>query len=302
VTRTALQLAALASAAVPGLDPVSVTPPHVDGMDFDTAVVTDDQQRRWVVRAPRRTAAAVALDVEARLLPLLGRYLPVPVPQPAGRAALPEGGECLVHPYLPGRPIRVDDLDAGSALAAQVGRTIAAVHEIEPRALDDAGLATYTAEEYRLRRLSDVDRAARTGHVPTPLLARWERALEQVAHWRFATTPVHGDLAPEHVLVDGGTVSGVIDWGEACVADPADDLAWVVATTDADVLDTVVEAYAMGRSEAPDRHLVDRARLAGELALARWLLGGVAADDASVVDRASERLRDLAERTADDEP
>lgn len=302
MTRTALQLAALASAAVPGLDPVSVTPPHVDGMDFDTAIVTDDQQRRWVVRAPRRTAAAVALDVEARLLPLLGRYLPVPVPQPAGRAALPEGGECLVHPYLPGRPIRVDDLGAGSALAAQVGRTIAAVHEIEPRALDDAGLATYTAEEYRLRRLSDVDRAARTGQVPAPLLARWERALEQVAHWRFATTPVHGDLAPEHVLVDGGTVSGVIDWGEACVADPADDLAWVVATTDADVLDTVVEAYAMGRSEAPDRHLVDRARLAGELALARWLLGGVAADDASVVDRASERLRDLADRTTDDEP
>jgi macrolide phosphotransferase len=301
VTRTALQLAALASAAVPGLDPVAVAPPRVDGMDFDVAVVTDDQQRRWVVRAPRRTAAAVALDTEARLLPLLGRHLPVPVPQPAGRAPLPEGGECLVHPYLPGEPLDPAALVAGSALAAQVGRTIAALHEIEPRTLDDAGLPTYTADEYRLRRLSDVDRAAQTGHVPAPLLARWERALEQVAQWRFAATPVHGDLAAEHVLVERGAISGVIDWGEACVADPADDLAWVVLAADDEGLDTVLEAYAMGRSETPDRHLLERARLAGELALARWLLGGVAADDADVVERASERLRELAERTADGE-
>ncbi|MGN6300155.1 MAG: macrolide 2'-phosphotransferase [Angustibacter sp.] len=299
MTRTDLQLAALASAAVPGLDPVAVEPPQVDGMDFDVAVVTDDQQRRWVVRAPRRTAAAVALDVEARLLPLIGRYLPVPVPQPAGRAPLRDGGECLVHPYLPGRPIRPAELTAGSALAAQVGRTIAALHEIDPRALDDAGLPTYTAQEYRLRRLSDVDRAAQTGHVPASLLARWEKALEDVSRWRFAPTPVHGDLAPEHVLVDRGALSGVIDWGEAAVADPADDLAWVVVTAD-DGVDTVLEAYAMARSETPDRHLLDRARLAGELALARWLLGGVAADDAAVVERASGHLRDLAERTSDE--
>ncbi|HEX3002740.1 MAG TPA: macrolide 2'-phosphotransferase [Angustibacter sp.] len=295
MTRTDLQLAALASAAVPGLDPVSVEPPQVDGMDFDVAVVTDDQQRRWVVRAPRRTAAAVALDVEARLLPLIGRYLPVPVPQPAGRAALPDGGECLVHPYLPGRAIRPHELGAGSALAAQVGRAIAALHEIDPRALEDAGLPTYTAQEYRLRRLSDVDRAAQTGHVPAPLLARWEKALEDVSRWRFAPTPVHGDLAPEHVLVEGGTLSGLIDWGEAAVADPADDLAWVVVTADDGGVDTVLEAYAMGRSETPDRHLLDRARLAGELALARWLLGGVAAGDDDVVERASRHLHELAE-------
>jgi aminoglycoside phosphotransferase (APT) family kinase protein len=295
VTRTALQLAALASAAVPGLDPVSVAPPHVDGMDYDVAVVTDDQQRQWVVRAPRRTAAAVSLDLEARLLPLLGRHLPVAVPRPAGRARLPEGGECLVHPYLPGRPLDPSALTAGSSLAVQVGRTIAALHEIDPRVLDEAGLATYTAEEYRLRRLSDVDRAAQTGHVPASLLARWERALEDVSHWRFASTAVHGDLAGEHVLVEGDTISAVIDWGEACVADPADDLAWVVLGADEAGLDTVLEAYAMGRSEAPDRHLVDRARLAGELALARWLLSGVAADDADVVERASARLRELAD-------
>jgi macrolide phosphotransferase len=300
MTRSALQLAALASAAVPGLDPVSVDPPDVDGLDFDVAVVTDDQHRRWVVRAPRRTGAAVALDAEARLLPLLARHLPVPVPSPAGRATLPEGGECLVYPYLPGRPLDPAELVAGSALAAHVGRVVAALHEIDPTVLDDAGLVSYSADGYRQRRLADVDRAAATGHVPPSLLARWERSLEQVALWRFVPTVVHGDLAGEHVLVHDGAVSGVVDWGEACVADPADDLAWVAVGADDGGLDTVLEAYAMTRSEPPDRHLVERARLAGELALARWLLGGVAAGDAGVVERARAGLAALAERTADD--
>ncbi|MFC6008302.1 phosphotransferase [Angustibacter luteus] len=300
MTRSPLQLAALASGAVPGLDPVSVDPPHVDGMDFDVAVVTDGQQRRWVVRAPRRTAAAVAADTEARLLPVLGRLLPVPVPQPAGRAALPEGGSALVYPYLPGRPVDPAELAAGSALAAEIGRAIAALHEIDPAVADDVGLASYSGEEYRQRRLSDVDRAAATGHVPAPLLARWERALEDVTRWHYVPTLVHGDLAPEHVLVHDGAVSGLIDWGDACVADPADDLAWVVSTLEPDVADTVLEAYAMARTQQPDAHLQARAELAAELALARWLLGAIAADDVAVIDRAAAHLRDLAGRVGDE--
>lgn len=270
-------------------------------MDFDVVVVTDDQHRRWVVRAARRSTAAAALDVEIRLLPLLARHLPVPVQQPTGHSTLPDGGSLVVYPYLPGRPLDPDRITAGSALARQVGQVLAALHEVDPGALDDAGLPVYDADGYRRRRLSDVDRAAATGQVPAPLLVRWERELEDVARWRFAATPVHGDLAAEHVLVHRGSVSGVIDWGEACVADPADDLAWVVAGLGPDVVDTVVEAYAMGRTEPPDRHLLDRARLAAELALARWLLGGVAADDGRVVDRATRALRDLAERTASDQ-
>lgn len=264
-------------------------------MDFDVCIVTDQRDQRWVVRAPRRTAAAVTLDTELRLLPLLGRQLPVPVPQPAGCATLPEGGQCVVYPFLPGAPMGSADLVGRSALAVQVGQLIGVLHEIDPQSLDDAGLASYTAEQYRQRRRTDVERAAATGYVPAGLLVRWERALEPGVLWQFQETVTHGDLAQEHVLVADGVVSGVIDWGEACVADPADDLAWVLLCADEDAVDTVFEAYAMARQNAPDPHLMDRARLAGELALARWLLGGVAADDASVVDRAATALASLTE-------
>jgi aminoglycoside phosphotransferase (APT) family kinase protein len=39
-----------------------------------------------------------------------------------------------------------------------------------------------------------------------------------------APVVVHGDLHFRHLLVDGGHASGVIDWGDVCLADPAIDL------------------------------------------------------------------------------
>jgi aminoglycoside phosphotransferase (APT) family kinase protein len=34
---------------------------------------------------------------------------------------------------------------------------------------------------------------------------------------------IHGDLGAEHVLVDGDRITGVIDWGDAAIGDPAVD-------------------------------------------------------------------------------
>lgn len=41
---------------------------------------------------------------------------------------------------------------------------------------------------------------------------------------------LHGDLHPANVVVSGGTLAGVLDFGELCSGDPATDLAaaWVL--------------------------------------------------------------------------
>lgn len=302
--RSSYVLAALASAAVHGLHPVGVSAPKESGSDFDIAVVTDDENRRWAVRAPRRTTAGAQLESELQLLrglqdPAHGG-LPFGVPQPAGTAPLPEGGRCVVYPYLPGAPLHPGELRPGPGLAARLGRALAAVHDLSRSVVEDAGLPVYESGEYRERRMGELDRAAGTGHVPSGLLTRWEKALEDVGRWRFSSCVVHGDLVAEHVLVDGDDVVGMIDWGEAKVADPADDLAWIAVGADSEALDSVLEAYAVSRAEQPDRHLASRARLAGELAVARWLLHGVRLDDKAIVDDARQMLRELAADVGDD--
>jgi macrolide phosphotransferase len=311
VTRTPLALAALASAAVPGLDPATVEgTAQLPGHQFEVAFITDTQHRRWVVRSPMTAAAGAQMEVTVTLLGLLSRRLPFSVPTPKGFVALKEGGRAEVYPYLAGHPLDFAHLPAGPGIAAELGRALAALHNVDRALFDEAGLPSYDADTYRTRRLSDLDRAAATGHVPTALLARWERSLEDVSLWRFAPTPTHGDLSGDEVLAvfdddedaATGRIRGLIGWEAAKVADPADDFAALVTQASPAVFDTVLEAYAHARVDRPDKHLQRRARLAGELMLVSELLAAVGAKDQAGVEACARRLRQLDADTFDDEP
>ncbi|MFH5822231.1 phosphotransferase [Georgenia sp. AZ-5] len=307
MVRSSLALAALATAAVPGLDVVATRPPQRATTDFQTTGVLDAGGRHWVVRAPLHAAAGAALEGEVALLSNLAKVvdageLPFDVPRPAGFAALPEGGRAMVYRELVGRPLDLTRLTAGPGLSARLGRAIAAFHEIDASVVADSGLPVYDADAYRRRCLAEVDEAARTGHVPSVLLNRWEHALEDVALWRFRTTPVHGDLAPEHVLVHEGEITAMLSFADVHVGDPAEDLAWLTALAPEDALDAIEEAYSLARTESADVHLLDRALLVSELALARWLLHGVRTGEQAVVDDADAMLRALAEDVEDSPP
>jgi len=292
--RSPLALAALACAAVRGLEPVSAKRLPTSADDVEAALVEDDLKRNWVVRAPRTAAAGARLEQETTLLDTLTSWLPFALPQVAGTATLPTGGRAVVHRQLPGHALQPAQLAGQEGLARAVGRAIAAIHDLPPRLIEEVGLPVYGAEEYRFRRLAEVDRAASTGKVPTRLLSRWEQAVEEAGAWRFVPCCVHGDLAADSVLVEGEEVVGVLDWSEARVADPADDLAWLVLGAAEPVLGCLVESYSAARHEQPDRDLLRRARLAGELSMARWLLHGVNIDDAAIVEDAIGMLTDLA--------
>ncbi|WP_098454999.1 phosphotransferase [Sanguibacter antarcticus] len=295
--RSPLALAALSTLAVPGLDVHHVLPvPGPDG--FDCAVAIDSESRRWVVRAPSTAAAGAALEAEAAFLAGLEAHvdsglLPFVVPRPAGFVALPDGGRAVVYEEPPGHPVKVHRLQPGPGMAASVGRAVAALHELPVSLVEASGHPTYSAEEYRQRRLSEVDEAAKTGRVPATLLRRWERSLEDVSVWRFRPTITHTALCPENVLVQAGQVSALTDFFEVQVGDPADDLAWLLVSATQEAADSLMEAYQIRRTELIDPHLVDRALLASELALARWLLHGVRNDAPDVVEDAVGMLKDL---------
>lgn len=297
--RSPLALAALASAAVRGLEPVHTRRIEAGADDVDCAVIEDNLKRTWVVRAPRNAAAGVRMDQESQLIDQLMSWLPFGLPQPEGTAPLRSGGRAVVHRQLPGRPIRPLELLHRPGLAAAFGRAAAAIHDLPVRLVEEAGLPVYSAEEYRFRRLAEVDRAAATGRVPTRLLARWEQAVEEVGAWRFVPCCVHGDLAGDNVLVEAETVTGVTEWSETRVGDPADDLAWIAIGTTEPALDGVLAAYAGARREPPDPALRRRARLSGEFALARWLLHGVNVDDPAIVADAVQMLADLDDAVQD---
>ncbi len=301
VLRSPEVLAALADAALPRLLPRSVAalPTRVTDK-FQQALIEGADGAAWTVRLSRSPAAGAAAEQADAFARLLTKRVPFAVPTAEGRMTLADRNLVTVQPRLPGDPMVWRGLTAGSAEATGVGRALAALHDVDPRVADEVGAPSYDADGYRSRRLAVLDRAAGTGLVPAALLARWERALEEVSLWRFPTCVTHGPLEGHDVFWNGH-VSAISSWENASVSDPADDFAalWVLAAPEA--FDTVLETYSAARSEAPDKHLERRIRLSAELQRVTVLLDAVTADDEDLIDRRTAALRRLGEQTVDDE-
>ncbi len=300
--RSPLTLAALATAAVPHFRPVTVQGTSTAQDDrFQVAYLTTADGKEWVVRAGRSTAAGAQMEQSDGLLRLLAARVPFAVPRIEGVATSDDGTVVSVQTRLPGNPLVWRELQPGSAMARSIGQALAAVHDTDPRAVEEAGLPTYDADAYRARRLATLDRAAATGHVPSGLLSRWERALEEIALWKFATCTVHGPLEGSHVLVDNGKVVAMTGWEQAGVSDPAADFAVLSVLAEPAAFDTVLEAYAGARHDSIDPHLERRVHLAAELQRVNALMDAVTSNDGDLIARRTAALSRLDEAMRDDD-
>ncbi|RJU02894.1 aminoglycoside phosphotransferase [Arthrobacter frigidicola] len=294
--RTPMELAAIASAAVPGLAPTGVTGAPDDSADFDAALLVDAAGKQWRVRSPRHPEASMRLETELQALraftPAVRAELPFLIPHIAG--SVRQGNlSTFVYSHLEGSTRDLETLAAGGrGMAAEIGRALAAIHDLPKALVQQANLPSYEANEFRTRKLNELDQAATTGRIPSVLLRRWEHALEDVTLWRFSPTVVHGDLHEDHLLISGSRISAVTGWTDLRIGDPADDFAWLAAVADASFVDSVYAAYAKARGAA-DQHLARRAALAAEFALAQWMVRGLAMEDPQMIAEAHDMMASL---------
>ena len=177
-----------------------------------------------VVRLPRRLLAAPAAAHELRWLPVLAAGLPLPVPAPI-RAGVP----ALGYPYLwsicrwfEGTTAVEAALSHPAQAAEVLGSFVGALHL---PASEDAptspfrGIPLVERDELTRGFMAELDdQRGRTAR------RVWERALAATPHTGEKVW-LHGDLHPGNLLVDGGTLRAVIDFGDMGAGDPAVDLA-----------------------------------------------------------------------------
>ncbi|MDQ0117528.1 aminoglycoside phosphotransferase (APT) family kinase protein [Pseudarthrobacter defluvii] len=301
--RKPIELAAIATAAVPGLTPTAVSSAPDDPADFDSALLLDSEGKRWRVRSPRHAEASARLETEFLVLrafaPAVRAELPFLMPTVAGSVRL-GSLTTFVYSHLSGSTRSVEELTSGpSGLAREIGSALAAVHDLPRSLVSNADLPSYTPNEFRQRRLNELDQAATTGKIPAALLRRWEHAMEDVSLWRFNPCVVHGDLHEDNLLVESGRVTAVTGWTDLRIGDPADDFAWLVASNEQDFIDAVLKSYTSSRRDVPDQHLLRRAALSAEFALAQYLVKGLAAGDQDMVSEAEGMLESLASDIAE---
>lgn len=179
------------------------------------------------VRMPRRQLGATIIEHEQRWLPSLAPLLPLPIsyPERTGHSALGYPYSWSVVPYIPGTPAadaEPEDLDSG-AVAVALGGFLGTLHAPAPPdapANPFRGVPLVVRAQNFATNLELLD-----GVVDRDLVLRlWESALATPGYdgpprW------LHGDLHPLNILVTGGRISGVIDFGDITSGDPATDLA-----------------------------------------------------------------------------
>jgi len=172
-----------------------------------------------------RVADGPGVQREAGLLEVLAPRMPLAVPVPVfadGDAGV------LGYRLLPGRPLLGRTPPPGTA--AVLGGFLRALHATDPaavRAFVDEDAADPAEWLTDLDGPAELLRVVRSG-VPRP------SALRVVAH---------ADLGAEHLLADGTRVTGVIDWSDCAVTDPALDLARLYRDFGPAFLAEVLQAY-----------------------------------------------------------
>jgi macrolide phosphotransferase len=252
------------------------------GLDFLVAFATDEEGVRWVLRAPRRPDVIEVAAGEARVLELVGRHLPVAVPE--WRVNSPE---LIAYPRLAGTPVATIDpeardyvwhLDREALLPVfidSLAEAIAALHRINLEAAAAAGVPVLSPDESRQSLARKMEQVKRVWGVSEPLWQRWQAWLEDDPCWPPHSALLHGDMHAGHILVDHETrVTGLIDWTEAEVGDPATDFALLLALFGEEVLGALLDRYqaAGGRTWPRMRDQVAERLAAFPIAIALFAL------------------------------
>jgi aminoglycoside phosphotransferase (APT) family kinase protein len=227
-----------------------------------------------------RFGKAADADREARLLTAVRSISPLPVPEPRFTDA-----GCLAYPKLPGVPLLDTPAVDGVPVAAVLGELLAALHAAPAERMaklvetDDLPLADWRHEAVETY-------AAIAGHVPAEFRRRVEAFLE-------ASPPAdaealvfsHNDLGIEHVLVDPvtGMVTGIIDWSDAAIVDPAFDFGLIHRDLGPAALAAAMRAYGSSTVE-------ERAVFYGRCSVFEDLAYGVDTERSAYVDKSVAAL------------
>jgi aminoglycoside phosphotransferase (APT) family kinase protein len=236
---------------------------------------------------PRRRAELVR--GESELLELVASVSPVRVPVP--RFVDPDAG-CFGYDRLPGTPLLnlppAEVAPHVERIAATLGEFLSALHEL-PLDRMAALVGPDEVPPHEWLREATANHAVLAAEVPAE---RQAAVLEFLAAEPpaadFAPVFSHNDLGIEHVLVDRdtGEVTGVIDWTDAAIVDPAFDFGKLDRDLGPTALDTALRHYRAGDTD----RIAERARFYARCTVFEDLEHGIATNQRAYVEKCRASL------------
>jgi hypothetical protein len=258
----------------------------------------DDLGFGFIFKIPAKPQFEASLALERAVVRALASnksHLPFEVREEVGTTRDENGLGGAIFTTISGNEPDLAKLAPGG-FSKTLADAIAAIHQLDPSIVKSAGLPEYSSSDVLHGKVAELDKIAATGKVPAELLSRWEQALEDVSLFRFHPTVIHGAISKEAVLLDGQRVVGMTDF-DLKVADPAEDLAWIVGGGLQSTIEDTLLHYRAARPSA-DENLMQRAALYSELELGSWLVYCIEQADESAIKQAEGLIEDLKEQLA----
>jgi aminoglycoside 2''-phosphotransferase len=248
-----------------------------DGLVNDVLIVNEE----LVFRFARDEAGRRSLDREAQLLAFVRPRVDLPVPE-----VIQQHADCIVYRFIPGVPLDrqrllAQDASTRRGLLEQLGTFLHELHSLPGGAIE----AITGPVETSLGRWEGYEQLYKAAERELlPLMMGWARAwvrelfhpvLEGGLDLAYSPAVVHGDLTPYHLCFDPAAhrLSGVIDFGNAGLGDPAVDLGSLILAFGEGLLWQIEDVYPRMAG------MVDRARFYAATLELRWALAAVRSRD-----------------------
>jgi aminoglycoside 2''-phosphotransferase len=241
---------ALISQHFPGL--ITIDDSRVTVITEGWSSLVLDIDDRLIFRFPRRPEVIAGYRKEITLLPELARVLPVPVPVfDFISIDSPDYRDCFVgYNKIYGDPWSYETSES-PAITRQVASFLTQLHQFPiEKAVHIPGLQNSQAQwrekyvelydwfrlnAFQLLEMKNGDR----------LTMSWNSYLSDSRNFSFQPSLIHGDLCVDHILCDyqKSSISGIIDWEDATLGDPALDFVGILYAAGWEALEPIFNTY-----------------------------------------------------------
>lgn len=200
----------------------------------NNTVVTVNHE--WVFRFPKYQEEFVNATKEYHVLKVLQKHisLPIPVPQYAHLETKNYKDAYIGYRLIPGRPLFKQSflaLEDHDKLAQQLGTFLRELHSVPTADVQSLDLKTLDSRKTWMKFYKEVRDhlyPMMREDATRKLSMLFETFLNDPRNFTFEPKLIHGDFGPTNILYKDSDISGILDFGECSIDDPAIDIAALI--------------------------------------------------------------------------
>ena len=225
--------------------------PNTEGWVYFIAEVNGE----YIFRFPRSPEANKHLNIEAAILPGIGSWVELPVPQFEFICKKNSDYPWMFvgYPKIPGIPLTKTLLNSTdpNQSAKDLGLFLTQLHSFPVEQARQAKVPFFDSAQWRTL-YEKFYQQIKTEIFPvldiplqTHLTSLFQKFLENDQNFHFQPTLIHRDLGEEHILWDPSAkrITGIIDWNDVSIGDPFFDFTDIFGSYGEKFTKRVVEHY-----------------------------------------------------------